>query len=377
MKQDMEFRAKLNPIKLSLMMEDNTTFFSALLSSLKLICDESTQTASTNGVYLKMNPTWCADFDAETLTGLMLHEVMHVAFGHVDFTAYELCDQDILNIAQDHYINLYLKRLGYKLPEGGYADPKFTGMSSMEIYEILIKNPPPKPLESDWNGNDVDTDCPDDMSPQEHKETVMANILGAVYQAQLANDHGSIPGDLLITLEDAINPKLPWQQILAPYVDAYATEDYSWSRPHRRYQPDWYLPRRYSEQIGHITCGDDVSGSMSKADVSEIFAEQKYIFETLNPSSMRVMTFDTKVHLNKVYEEGNELDDIKLKGGGGTNVEPLLDSIRKEKPVFALIFTDGYFDTPDMSGMDDTDIYWIIKGNPGFTAPKGVVIPFH
>jgi predicted metal-dependent peptidase len=87
------------------------------------------------------------------------------------------------------------------------------------------------------------------------------------------------------------------------------------------------------------------------------------------------MTFDTAVHMNEVFTEGDSLKEIELKHGGGTNVQPLLDTIREENPVFALIFTDGYFSTPDMSNIT-SKIFWIIKDNKGFKNPRGTIIHF-
>jgi predicted metal-dependent peptidase len=88
------------------------------------------------------------------------------------------------------------------------------------------------------------------------------------------------------------------------------------------------------------------------------------------------MTIDTKVHLDKTYEAGDELDEWELTGGGGTEVQPVIDAIAEEEPAFALIFTDGYFTMPNMDAITDTHIFWIIKDNPGFEAPKGEMIPF-
>jgi predicted metal-dependent peptidase len=171
-------------------------------------------------------------------------------------------------------------------------------------------------------------------------------------------DQGSIPAEVLRHVEDITKPALPWKMILQNHMNGYAREDYSWNRPNRRYMASgMYLPHRWSEGLNQITCGDDVSGSMSQQDLNEIFNEQKFIWETLKPTKMRVQTFDTKVHMDKIFVEGDNLEDLKLKGGGGTNVQPLIHSIKKEIPEIALIFTDGYFSTHDMAGTEATDIF--------------------
>lgn len=366
-----EINKNISKAKLRLMLSNKTTFFSALLANLKIEITTDISTACTDGVSLQLNPHFIQNFDKETLLGLLLHEVMHVALDHINLIAYKSYDQKTLNIAMDYYINLYITGLKYKIPEGGYCDSKFINMSTMQIYAKLIENPPP-----DMDTFELDVlGCPEGVDPQEHNENVTSNIVKAVIQAQLNNDQGSVPGELLRQLEDVLNPQLPWQTILANYMDSYAKDEYSFRRPNKRFMPDFYLPTLYSQSLKQITTGCDVSGSMSEEDISEIFSEIQYIWDTLQPTTMRLQTFDTKVHLNAMFNQGDTLDQIELKGGGGTNVQPLLNSIRKEEPAFALIFTDGYFSTPNMNGIY-TDVFWIIKGNPGFKAPHGVIIPF-
>jgi len=358
--------------KLQLMSERNTVFFSSLLSNLKLEITDKVPTAATNGIYMHLNPEFISTLTIPQLLGLMLHEVMHVVYDHISRCLEADLDHKLYNIAGDHLINLYLLNKGYELPKNGYANPKYIGWSTMQIYKDLLKNPPPDydQFQMDIVGKDAD------MREDVYREKVISNIIKAVQQAQISNQPGSIPGHILILLEEILNPKLPWYQILQNYMNAYSKDLHTWSRPNRRYMPDFLLPTLHSDSLNQITCGDDVSGSMTKEDIAAIFAEQKFIWETLKPKRMRIQTFDTLVHMDKMFEEGDTLDDIELMGGGGTNVEPLIQSIRKEQPEIALIFTDGYFSTPDMTGLEATDIFWIIKGNDKFQNPMGTIIHF-
>jgi len=368
-----QLRLNIRKCKLELFIARNTTFFAALLANLKLeLTTEAGPTAATDGISLWLNPNFIRPLSINQLLGLMLHEVLHVAFDHIGRCFAGDLDKEPYNIAADYYINLYLTNLGYEIPSGGYCDSKYTGMSTMQIYEELLKNPPPP---SNYQ-MDIISAPPEGMSEQEYTETVTSNIVKAVNQAEIAKDYGSVPAEILQRLENVLNPALPWQVILQNYMAPFAKDDYSWSRPNRRYMPDFYLPSLYSDALQQITAGADVSASMTGEDLNTIIAEIKYIWDVFKPVSLRLTTFDTKVHLNKLYEQGETLDDLELKGGGGTNVKPLLNSIRKECPEIALIFTDGYFSTPDMSNIT-SDVIWIIKGNPEFTAPYGDVIHFN
>ena len=376
--QDYQKHHKLiDRAKLTLMGHKNTTFYSSFLSMLNVIIDSNCPTAATNGLFIRYGPDFLDQISNEEILGLTLHEVEHVVNGHCDYLMYppETYCHDKLNIAQDHYINLRLLALGYKLPDvegiGYLADPQYKGMSSMEIYHKLPDNGPGMPQSL----RDVIGGPPDGMTAEEHQRRVLNTIVKAVIMAEQANDAGSIPGNLRAELEDILSPKLPWTTILQQYLTEFQAEDYSMRRPNRRFMPGFYLPTLEGEGLGHLVMAGDVSGSMWDT-IHEVWSEFKYIFETMNPITAHVMTIDTEVHLDKTYEAGDELDEWELTGGGGTEVQPVIDAIAEESPAFALIFTDGYFPMPNMDAITDTDIFWIIKDNPEFNPPKGIAIPF-
>lgn len=366
-----KYYKEIERAKLTLMQMKETTFYSTFLSMLQVEITEEIPTAATNGLSIKFNPHFIDTITRPQLLGLTLHEVEHVINGHCDYQLYENYCHDTLNIAQDHYINLRLLDRKFELPPDGYYDPQYKGMSSMEIYHKLIKNgkPKPKPELMDVLGP------PAGMSKEEHADRVMGNIVKAVLITEASNDAGSIPGHLKQKLEDILSPKLPWNTILQQYLTEFINEDYSMRRPNRRFMPAWYLPTLLGEGLGHLFMYCDVSGSMSREDVSEIWNEYSYIFETMDPISAHIMTGDTQIHLDKTYEQGDFIPEFEYEGGGGTIFEPVMDRLREHQPVFALLFTDGYFSMPDMTGIE-SDIFWIIKGNPEFTAPKGEVIHF-
>ena len=95
----------------------------------------------------------------------------------------------------------------------------------------------------------------------------------------------------------------------------------------------------------------------------------------MKPTSVHIMCGDTQITHDKTYQQGEYVPEFEYSGGGGTSFGPIIDRIREQNPIFALLFTDGYFSMPNLDDID-TDIFWIIKGNPGFTAPKGAVIHF-
>ena len=362
-----QIQIRIDRAKIALMMEKATTFFSALLSNLKLVLDRSHSTAATDAIHLWMNPDFVCDLPEDHLLGVMLHEIMHIVLDHCNFQVYKDLDQYVIGIAMDHHINLYITALGYTLPSFAFCDTKFTNMSTMQIYHELMKDPPQKP--PNWLPDVIGK--PEGMSDEEYKEKIDTILIKAVLQAQMANDVGSIPGHIKIKVEELTAPQLPWNITLLKYMDQYSRDDYNYSRPNRRYAPAFYLPQLQGERIRQVTFGLDVSGSMTDGELEEGVAECRYIRELMQPEFIHVMTFDTEVHLNEIYEEYNDMPLAEVEGGGGTIIEPLLERIAIDKPLFAIIFTDGYFGDPDMSDIE-SDIYWVIKGNPGFRPPDGV-----
>jgi predicted metal-dependent peptidase len=71
------------------------------------------------------------------LTGLIAHEVMHLALCH--HTRQGKRDHDKWNRAADHAINHLLQGAGFDLPLNVLLEPRFTGMSAEAIYDQLLE----------------------------------------------------------------------------------------------------------------------------------------------------------------------------------------------------------------------------------------------
>jgi predicted metal-dependent peptidase len=141
--------------------------------------------------------------------------------------------------------------------------------------------------------------------------------------------------------------------------------------------PDFYMPSMINESMGHMIAAADVSGSIGQKLLNQVGSEITYVWQTLMPTSLRLISFDTAIRDNVVYHQGDMLDDLVLHGGGGTNVDPILKYVQKEDPTVALIFTDGGFRMPKFEQVP-TDIYWIIKSpHRTFNPPQGEVIYFN
>jgi predicted metal-dependent peptidase len=379
-----DLQAALTSARVRLMMKRDTAFWSAMLSQMLVEITAEIPTAATNARKIYMNPYFCSELSVAQLLGLMLHELMHTVYGHVDHERLKELGIDLKlhNMAGDHRINNDIKLWQFELPEGGLCDTRFRDpqyWSTMKIYEELEQeNAQQSPQYEDFvmDVMDIGGECDEEgaggPSKDELREDLNQRLLRAVQAAERMGQPGSIPASVKRHLDDYLNPKLPWQQILAHHVDPYAKDDYSMSRPNRRYH-HMYLPSLRSDQLKQMTVGFDVSGSMSPQDLQECTSEVQHIWTNLKPQRLRIMSFDTAVHCDEVIAPGDAFSDVELMGGGGTNVEPFIKSIREDEPELAIIFSDGYFYMPDMGNLA-TDLIWIILNNPEFKAPYGTVI---
>lgn len=379
---DPNIQRKINQAKFDLMDAKETVFFSSLLSFLKIEIDPTCGTAWTDAISIGLDPILVEKCTVEELVGVLMHELGHVIYDHVQICMEnDHLNKERHNIAGDHYINLWLKQHGYVLPHwiDVYEDPKYIGMSSMAIYADLESNPsskpPPSPsMNGEPGGMGGDVRMPPGMSKAEHKERVFGAIIKATMQAERAGQYGDVPGSVQRIVKEVLNPKLPWSMILQNYMTSYSFDDYSMARPNRKYLPEFIIPSLKTEGMGHMITASDCSGSITAKELNTAMAETRYIFDTLQPETLRLISFDTKIHFNKVFTKGDELPaNLDLKGGGGTNVHPILQYVREEEPNLCLIFTDGGFQMPKLEDIT-SDIFWIIKGCPKFNPPHGTVI---
>ena len=81
---DPEIRRKIDQVKIDMMDEDaGTIFFSALLTQLQIVIDDTMPTAWTDAIHIGLNPDLVKRATVEELTGVFMHELGHVIFEHI------------------------------------------------------------------------------------------------------------------------------------------------------------------------------------------------------------------------------------------------------------------------------------------------------
>ena len=125
--------------------------------------------------------------------------------------------------------------------------------------------------------------------------------------------------------------------------------------------------------MGHIAIAVDSSGSVSDTDFNSFVSEISYLLNKYKPTNISLITFDTEIKSINEIKNNNELSKVQFVGRDGTDVLDLWNWIKKNKPVFTLVYTDGEFHKHDLTVK--SPIVWIIHNNKQFTY-KGKVVHY-
>ena len=331
----------LNKAKIGLMTTPDSIFLSTILFSLNQIWDSGTKTASTNGADLKINPDFFATLDPKERIFLLAHESWHVAFQHM--SRGKNYEHERYNKAADYVINLMLVKAGFKMPKGGLLDYQYQDMHTEAVYKLLPEEP------AGGSGYDCDikkiTDDPksdkDGKTAEDKAMEVAGIVMKAATHAKMQGERpGSIPGEVAVALDDLINPVLPWYVILQNFMSQFAKEDYTYSRPNKRYAPEFYLPTQHSESLVDLVVARDLSYSVTDEEIIGINSEIEDIRETLNPRKITVIDFDTSIRSINELDRDTSITSIETTGRGGTSLFPVFKYLKNDPPTVLIVFSD-------------------------------------
>jgi predicted metal-dependent peptidase len=170
-----------------------------------------------------------------------------------------------------------------------------------------------------------------------------------------ARSCGNIPGHWARWAEEKLRPKVDWRKELAAMVrhavaDIAGANDYSYRRPSRRQgqvgNGKVVLPslRRPVPSVAVVV---DTSGSISEEMLSQALTEISGILKGLGQrEGVHVLACDSQV---QTYHRVFRPEQVRLAGGGGTNMGAGLNAAAKLRPTpqVCIIITDGYTPWPD------------------------------
>lgn len=358
-------------------------FFGVLMLQLKKVDatnDPRIDTMATDGRHLYYHEPFVMSLKKEELVFVLAHEVMHNALEHHIRRQHRKPGR--WNKAADYAINgeLVECKVG-KMPDCGLLEPRFTGLSSEEIYRIL---------DEDNNGDDSDENSMDaggcggvidGCAPHDEaaKAELRAEIQTQIRQAAMtakAAQAGKLPAGVQRIIDELLMPRVDWRAVLRRFIDESSTRNFSWSVPNRRMIPFGIVtPGMVSDGVSHIVIAVDTSGSIDGPTLTAFAAEIRGAFEEGAVDKLSVVYCDADIASVEEFENGDALE-LHAAGGGGTRFSPVFEWVEENAPHTRLVIylTDLY--CSDFGEQPHCPVIWAHYGSSKEFADLSPRVPF-
>lgn len=194
--------------------------------------------------------------------------------------------------------------------------------------------------EHDWEGAK-------ELSADE-KEALAKQIDEALRQGALVA--GKAGGSVNRDIEELLRPQVNWRDALREFMTTTCKgNDFgTWAKPNRRFVgAGIYMPSPISEKVEELVIAVDTSGSIGGKELTTFLSEVTGICDSVNPSRVRLLYWDSRVAGDESYEEHNLqtlAHSTKPVGGGGTDVNCVTAYMKEHNitPQAVVVLTDGY-----------------------------------
>ena len=383
-----------------LMRHKDFCLFSGVFMVGKVVVDEITPTAKTNGRDVTYGRAFVDRLDDKQLAFLVVHEAMHKAYRHL-MVWKNLAKENahLANAAMDYVINLQIADSDkaqdiVAMPRDedgklmGLLDEKYRDMDTRQVYEILKKECKEgrdgegrgdKKSPSGGELDDHDWEGAEELTEEEAQE--LANEIDhALREGSILA--GKMKGNVMRGINEMLHPKVDWKEALREFVktNVKGGDQSTWRRPNRRYLGiDIVMPSCITEKAERFSIGVDTSGSIGGTILGRFLGESKSICDEVMPEIVDLLYWDTHVAKHEMYsgaEVQNFADSTQPAGGGGTTPEcvPVFMMKNKIKPQALIMLTDGYFygeSKADKWAELGVPVLWCVVGNKSFTPMYG------
>lgn len=387
---DIQGLAKTNFAKASvqMMLNKDTAFYSAMLMEMQIVWTDSIVAIAGVDMYnrLYMNYSAFASMDVPRAIFVLVHELEHVIRLHPHRVAQR--DPYQWNVAGDMVINADLRkyRIGTFL-EGGIDTPEHAGRLTETVYNELPP-PPPQPQggsggdsgegDGDGDGDGTGSDPRGDIGgtgsdviqgdplgdqegegkggkplTAEERRQLEASTKGMLAKAvQTARVAGNLSAEMERRIEDVLDVKTPWYEILERCMTEKASTDYSWMTPNRRYASLGITLPSLADvgSLGTTAIIRDVSGSCDR-EQKPFIGHMNNIMERCKPTDLWVLDTSTEVHEPRHFTADELPINPDIMGGGGTHLvagfDWLRDNTNTDELACVIVLTDGYTAWPD------------------------------
>jgi predicted metal-dependent peptidase len=386
-----------------LMRHKDFCLFSGVFMVGKVVVNDTTPTAFTNGRDVTYGRDFVNRLDDKQLAFLVVHEAMHKAYRHLMvWKNISKENPQLANAAMDFVINLQIvdSDKGQSIvsmprdAEGklmGLLDEKYRDMDTRQVYELLKKDCQDqdgsggkggngkKVMAGDGNFDDHDWEGAEELTEEEAQE--LANEIDhALREGSILA--GKMKGNVMRGINEMLHPKVDWKEALREFVKSNVRggDQSTWRRPNRRYLGiDIVMPTCITQKAERFSIGVDTSGSIGGAILGRFLGESKSICDEVMPEIVDILYWDTHVAKHEMYcgaEVQNFADSTSPAGGGGTTPECVPEFMleNKIKPQALIMLTDGYFygrsEATKWAELG-VPVLWCVIGNKEFTPMYG------
>jgi len=357
----MDKQQSLSKIGKELMLKE--PYYGFFLIALNKVWGQKVPTAgvSKNGInyQLAINPEFWGSLSDDHRLGLLKHELLHIAFGHLTMF-FKFSDRRLANVAMDMEINQYIDK--QYLPEGGididnYAELNLDRKAGCRYYYDKLKQLQDEKKQNGTCGNAPMDDLLDavengetdehptweefeDMTEAEQKliEKQLQKVLSDAKE-QTIKKRGTVPGEIegVIIIEEVVKPKFNWRGYIRRFTGV-STKVFTKKirrKENRRFEANPGLKVKMRQ---HMLLAIDTSGSVSDAELQEFMSEIYHIYKC--GVDITVIQCDTIIRSIEPYKGKFEM---AVQGRGGTEFDPVLEyfNANLKKYTSLVYFTDG------------------------------------
>lgn len=435
--QESEYLNRFNSLISKLAFKQETLWFLDILYKLEVkFVDSGVPTA---GVCMKdfrhimaINKNFIKNLTDDEYTGLILHEILHLALFH-NSRIHEDYNQQLWNAACDLEINSIIDTYKIKLPKGALFPKQFelgNRLSSEMYYKELAKNNNQnqqgsgngqgnsqdnsysqdqqsqgndkndnqyKPLDdhSGWAKNQAEAEMQQKMTEEiindavnNNKDTISKDLKDKIDKARKVDSEeqscmskkkrGNGSSGCVRHIISNGDGKIQWNYLLNKLIRRTLSKSFlpSFKRTNRRYG-ELVKGHIKNHEIDNIIIAVDTSGSIDER-LHQRFMEEIKLIQRMFKIKIRYIQCDSRIQSNFEFTRSTNIDNIEIKGGGGTDFIPVFDLIEKKhyNPNAILYFTDGQGYYPKISKYNTL---WILSDeeclkDKDTTPPFGTII---
>jgi len=417
--RDLPARDRL--IRARTLLTQSHAFYASLALHMEPREDAGVPTAEVDGKHMFYNPNYVTGLTEPELIGLVVHETKHIALLHHVRRGGR--DPAEWNVSCDLAINPGLIAEGFTLPKGALLDPTFAGMSAEQIYaeRQRRKQQPQPPQDQDQDpdadqdgdpaqdqpgandpGQDQDDDGQDGDGGQSQAggdpggcggvrdayleegqgvDAAAAETEAMVRQcaavAARGAGEGGLPDAISRLLDELNQPRVNWREEFGRFVDSVASSQPTWNRLDRRMLALGYsLPGRTPDAVEEMVCFVDSSASIPRDGATAFASEVQAMLDTGRVSRIHVVSVDDAVRNVQVFELGDTVAKLDIKGGGGTRFDVAFDWLADNAPdaAAAIYLTDLDVWSDEWGRPPACPVLWTVYGGKRW-APFGEIIP--